>query len=789
MTSVPQDGDQRPYWFVGAAFGGTNDQTERFVRDGIWEAFVDGDSPYEERVKSMQPGDRIAIKAATAQKLKQPPFEYPQEKHISMMHIKAIGTVSRNLGDGRRVEVDWTPGYHQRVWYFYPVYQPTVSEVWPSSGKRPWATDALIRFTFENEDQDYDRFLHDNGIKSDSWSESIQHDQSNDVMVPAELSIPCEVCEAEIGDRCCSTNRVTGNRTPISNYLHGERHQRVLTVKCPEEGCPGEIGRNCFGEYKNESIHKGRIMAYRASSNPWDDFIRRAQNYLSTGRLEEEEINYKLEVGRQLAAVRDALHADPPVLHDWQDDLKKALRGENNLIDWRARSVFNQWLDEHPDDERPDDALGVIMSLWGPPTQHLATRFHLLSSHLMDLPLSSAARTNLVSILLMGLNAEEYPPYRLTLFDWAYEQTGYPRPKQGTDAEMYEYALEFLDRFIEEATQRGLALRHRLDAQSVVWALKGGRDNPPGLPDIQTLADNLLLPVPFLEEITTLLSEKKQVIFQGPPGTGKTYVARALAKHLAGSEERVTFVQFHPSYAYEDFAQGFRPVELSGGQAGFELRDGPLLRAAERAGDEQDADHFLIIDEINRANLGKVLGELYFLLEYRKEKIRLQYSDKEFSLPENLYIIGTMNTADRSIALVDLALRRRFSFVEFDTGTEPVKGLLRRWFNANGLSHMEWVADIVDRANEKLADGRPEDRHAAVGPSYFMKPGLTEERARRIWKYDVRPYIEERLYGQNERLGEFDFNKLRSGGTGTNAEQLDGAGSVDEDGGEGDAPA
>ena len=164
----------------------------------------------------------------------------------------------------------------------------------------------------------------------------------------------------------------------------------------------GEIGRNCFGEYKNESIHKRRIMAYRASSNPWDDFIRRAQNYLSTGRLEEEEINYKLEIARKLAAVRGDLQSTPPVLDGWQSKLMNALRGENNLIDWRARSVFNQWLDEHPDDERPDNALGVIMSLWGPPTQHLTTRFHLLSSHLMDLPLSSAARTNLVSILLMG---------------------------------------------------------------------------------------------------------------------------------------------------------------------------------------------------------------------------------------------------------------------------------------------------------------------------------------------------------------------------------------------------
>ena len=394
----------------------------------------------------------------------------------------------------------------------------------------------------------------------------------------------------------------------------------------------------------------------------------------------------------------------------------------------------------------------------------------------------------------MALDSERYPPYQSGVFHDAYTRTGYPHnPDDSNEAVTYEHALGFLDRFIEEAALRGLVLRHRLDAQSVVWALKGGRDGKDDsgedgtFPDMQTLAADLLLPASFLEEIAMLLNEKKQVIFQGPPGTGKTYVARALANHLAGAAGSVELVQFHPSYAYEDFVQGFRPMPLSNGQAGFELRKGPLLRATERAESEPDARHYLIIDEINRANLGKVLGELYFLLEYREEKIGLQYSDEPFSLPENLYIIGTMNTADRSIALVDLALRRRFSFVEFDTGTEPVRGLLRRWLRAKNLGGMEWVADVVDRANEKLADGNPEDRHAAIGPSYFMKPGLTGERARRIWQHDVLPYIEERLYGERDRLGEFDFDTLRSGGTGESAtEQQSDGDAGDEDGGEGD---
>ena len=276
--------------------------------------------------------------------------------------------------------------------------------------------------------------------------------------------------------------------------------------------------------------------------------------------------------------------------------------------------------------------------------------------------------------------------------------------------------------------------------------------------DLQALADETYLPVSFLEEIESLLAEKRQVIFQGPPGTGKTYVARKLARHLAGSGDdvagRVRLVQFHPSYAYEDFVQGFRPKQMDVGQVGFELRKGPLLEIAEKARDS-DKPHYLIIDEINRGNLATVFGELYFLLEYRGEKMRLQYSDKDFSLPKNLFIIGTMNTADRSIAMVDLALRRRFYFVEFHPGEEPVKSVLSRYLEKNP-TNAGWVADVVDKANNLL-----DDSDAAIGPSYFMREGLDEDGVKRIWKHSVLPYIAERLFNDRERLAEFELENLR----------------------------
>ena len=385
----------------------------------------------------------------------------------------------------------------------------------------------------------------------------------------------------------------------------------------------------------------------------------------------------------------------------------------------------------------------------------------------------------------------EYPPFKITEFHSAYQRTGYPPPPRDADeAAEYEHALGFLDQLIERASALGFERpRDRLEAHSVMWMNEHPKtpdeepteepadatsDAPTPDPDrqprsLEALADDLFFDIGFLHDIERLLEEKGQVIFQGPPGTGKTYVARELAECLAGSRERVRLVQFHPSYAYEDFVQGYRP-SIVDGRPGFVLKDGPLVEMAEAARKApRDQKHFLVIDEINRGNLAKVLGELYYLLEYRDEKMRLQYSDADFSLPPNLYIIGTMNTADRSIALVDLALRRRFSFVEFDTREEPIKGVLRRWLQANAPG-MEWVADLVDRANEKL-----DDRHAAIGPSYFMKKGLTDARARRIWDHDVLPYIEERLYGERDSRAGFEFDTLRRGDVSADGESTGGA--------------
>jgi hypothetical protein len=269
------------------------------------------------------------------------------------------------------------------------------------------------------------------------------------------------------------------------------------------------------------------------------------------------------------------------------------------------------------------------------------------------------------------------------------------------------------------------------------------------------LAARLFWDAKHLQDIHSLLKDKGQIVFYGPPGTGKTFVAQELARHFAGAEGSTDLVQFHPSYAYEDFVEGFRPADQNG-RPGFQLREGPLKRIADKARANPDARHVLVIDEINRGNVARVFGELYFLLEYRDRKMSLQYSDDPFSLPKNLWFIATMNTADRSIALVDAALRRRFHFVPFFPDQPPVDGLLDRWLESKSPS-LRWVADLLNHANAKLAD-----RHLAIGPSHFMRKELDEQWVELIWTHSILPYIEEQLFGQEERLPDFKLATLRA---------------------------
>ena len=315
------------------------------------------------------------------------------------------------------------------------------------------------------------------------------------------------------------------------------------------------------------------------------------------------------------------------------------------------------------------------------------------------------------------------------------------------------------------------ALRARLDrffpgdplgmTSFLYWYLE--RDEEPQIdPEdvLAELAESLLVDRAFLEDIVALLEDKGQVIFYGPPGTGKTYLARKLAEALAPDPSRRALVQFHPSSSYEDFFEGYRPEGGEDEEMTYRLTPGPLALMAARAAGAPGRRHVMIIDEINRANLPKVFGELLFLLEYRGESVRTLYRpDDAFELPQDLWFIGTMNTADRSIALVDAALRRRFHFIPFFPNHGALQGLLERWIERHHGEGARWVWELVAQVNDELEEALG-GSHLLVGPSHFMKEDVGLESVKRIWQFNIEPFIEDQFFGDSRQIERFRFEAV-----------------------------
>lgn len=252
------------------------------------------------------------------------------------------------------------------------------------------------------------------------------------------------------------------------------------------------------------------------------------------------------------------------------------------------------------------------------------------------------------------------------------------------------------------------------------------------------------------KQAVDLLKRKKNVILQGPPGVGKTFIARKLAYELMQEEKdaNIEMVQFHQSFSYEDFIQGLRPTK----KGSFELRDGIFYSFCRRALAHPDRPFFFVIDEINRGNLSKIFGELMMLIETDKRKdkfaLKLTYSEDEadrFYVPENLYIIGTMNTADRSLAIVDYALRRRFAFITL----QPEYGeSFRSFLTAKGISEAmaEHIISSVTKLNHRIKEDTNLGEGFQIGHSYFCTYRNGEDENQwwsEILKYEIKPLLEE----------------------------------------------
>lgn len=243
------------------------------------------------------------------------------------------------------------------------------------------------------------------------------------------------------------------------------------------------------------------------------------------------------------------------------------------------------------------------------------------------------------------------------------------------------------------------------------------------------------------ETLVNVLRNKKNIILQGAPGVGKTFAARRLAWSMMGEKDdsRIEFVQFHQNYSYADFMMGYKPVE-----DGFELKYGIFYRFCQKAANQPDKEFFFIIDEINRGNMSKIFGELLMLIEkdYRGTKMTLAYNGLPFSVPKNLYIIGMMNTADRSLAMIDYALRRRFSFFEIEPGFDS-QGFISYQNGLNSETLDELISKVKE-LNRKIAADKSLGRGFCIGHSYFCgRDVCTDEWLHSVVDYDILPMLSE----------------------------------------------
>ncbi len=777
-------------WFVGAIID-DKDQSNRFIADGIWENGYE--NKYLDLVKSMLPGERIAIKSSYTRK-HDLPFDN-KNNMVSVIAIKAIGEITKNYNDGTKIEVEWTKIDPVKEWYFF-TNRTTIWRVLPEE----WTKVGLIDFAFHDKKQDIDRFRND-----PFWRE-------------------------RFGDIVEDERRFQWTKfyTALADKLLIYKNDRSDLVSAIEK-----IAKRVDLSYLEEKLSNGTTTFLRDIC-PFTIFGMFNRGITDSNRKTiTKELAEFLDI-REL--IPDKFDGIPTLnnLRSWFYGYEADRKPDDIDKLWK---VFEEAI-KHADSEETEDKSSFIeaynaaanihgvgwnltMGLywirpWNYPTLDGNSRQYISKKLRIEIGLNGPQNrcSALDYFAVMGdletrFQEDGYPVHsypELSLSAWLYKApTPYDdiREKRWKDL-IYKYILklcentnskefnrqQFLEVYLNDlqaAYPQNNTIEFTIDRNyqllrddGIIEFLGNGKyrllmefpdsesENEIIQPPIETYTiDNIVKDGCFVdrEEIASMLERfrtKKNLILQGPPGTGKTWLAKRLAQALMGQkdESRIRAVQFHPNLSYEDFIRGWRPV----GEGKLSMVDGPFMESVKLALTNSSDKYVIVIEEINRGNPAQIFGEMLTLLEVDKrtpdEALELCYRREENErvyIPDNLYIIGTMNIADRSLALVDFALRRRFAFVELEPCFNEI---WRKWVVNECHVNPEILKEIhirITSLNEEIESDFSLGKQFRIGHSYVTPPLKTQIIDTRKWyiqvvKTEIVPLLEEYWFDKQEKV-------------------------------------
>jgi len=660
------------YWLVGASTEhGTSDRTQELVEKGEWRIWHSGkgSSKYHEDILSMKPGDRIAIKSSYTRK-KGLPFDN-QGKAVSVNGIKAVGIIKENPGDGTHVLVDWENIYEEpREWYFFT----SRSSVWRLNlehQSRGEFARQLVDFVFNGEDQDIDYFL----------SEPFWGDKYSVILQEVDTTFSTQFSWIPFYEAFATA------------LLNWQNQRPVLLQRIRELIESGEVP---YLDYLSEDDGSGeRVILQDICPFTVMATFNRSVTY-ENRRLIAAALAKVLGVEEEVPQSFDGI----PVMNNQKSwffaardkrdpgDIDRLWQMFERVIEY---SVAVDRGEEEPlrsEFAKAYDALIRQRGLRWTPTFGF---YWIRPRHFV--PLDQNTRQYLTDVFETEFPADnKYTDFTgedyLALIDDLKAWFDTPESPVSNFMELSYAAWKRVD---EKAVKvQSPEAEFETNAEGV--------QEYPSYSIKQMIEDGCFITESELERMKAQLRQQKNLILQGPPGTGKTWVSKRLAYALIGAQREpdVVALQFHPTLSYEDFVRGWRP----GVDGRLTLEDGPLMRTIREAKKHPNREFVVVIEEINRGNPAQIFGEMLTLLEGDKRDkaygLRLSHMrDAEGSVyvPANVFVIGTMNNADRSLAMLDYALRRRFSF--FDLKPE---------FNARWIRWLTSKAEIPESLARTIAN-------------------------------------------------------------------------------------